>query len=74
MTHRHRRYDRVDHDQTRWPIIALSSTEEGPIEEVNKILESLLGEGVITITLQGKQEMAISKNTKEVYTWVVKES
>lgn len=44
------------------------------VEEVNKILESLVGEGNISITLNGKQESIISKNTKEVYAWVGKES
>jgi hypothetical protein len=44
------------------------------VEEVNKILDSLLGEGNISITLNGKQESIISKNTKEVYAWVGKEN
>jgi len=44
------------------------------VEEVNKILDSLLGEASITITLNGKGETTISRNTKEIYTWAAKDA
>jgi len=59
---------------TRKELLQSMSPYRCYVEEVNKILDSLHSEGVISVTLNGKQEATMSRTTKEVYTWVGKEA